>query len=201
MQGTYDVAAQGDTFTLDRVTWELDDEDMEFLRAAIDSAPLVVYDLETTGLEAYAVTGGKVNAGIAARISLASLTIPTYDEFGSIAGEPTTWVLPLSHPHSPWVGEWRTVWRGIAEMFVENSTRLVNHNIKYDNTYTFATTGVDLSYLTHWDTHISSHLLDETESTRLKNRAAAVFGIDPWDDFDLSSPGVSERVPILQLGE
>ena len=79
--------------------------------------------------------------------------------------------------------------------------RLVGHNVKFDNRWMYATTGIDLSSSTHWDTQISSHLLDETTSTKLEERASDTFGIDRWGDVDLTYAGASEDEPLFKLGE
>ena len=65
-----------DTFATSRISWVLTDDDVEHLIHMLDSADVIVYDLETTGLDEHAVTGGESNDGVAARISMASFTIP-----------------------------------------------------------------------------------------------------------------------------
>ena len=105
-------------FSMDHVAWVLDDTTLDWLCEELRAAPEIVFDLETTGLHEHATTGGEVNGGVAARISLASFTLPRDDEM------PTTWVLPLSHPDSPHSGSWRRTMRKVAyairESRVEN---------------------------------------------------------------------------------
>lgn len=182
------------------VTWVLDNEALEHLLEAIAVSEEVVCDLETTGLDEHAVTGGEQNGGVAARVSLASFTLPVE---GDAPGgrEPTTWVLPLSHPDSPFVGTWQATLGATMQAVVDHDRPLVNQNVKFDARWVFATTGVDVSSRIIWDTQISSHLLDENESTRLKERAPATFGVDRWDDHDLTYPGASEEVPLFELGD
>lgn len=180
----------------DTVTWVLTPADLDFLVEAVGVGHEVVMDLETTGLDEYAVLNGLSNGGYPARIVLASFTIPeTRDD-----EEPTTWVLPLSHPESPFRGTWREAFRSVVAGIRDNGTPLVNQNVKFDCRWTYAHTGVDLSRNIVWDTQVSSHLLDENESTRLKERAPATFGIERWDEHDLSTPGAAERVPMFELG-
>src|SRR5699024_6420565 len=189
-----------DTFATSRISWVLTDDDVEHLIHMLDSADVIVYDLETTGLDEHAVTGGESNDGVAARISMASFTIPSYDEDGNLIGEALTALFPLSHPEGPWQGHWKKLTTRLAE--VMQGKRLVGHNVKFDTRWMYATTGIDLSSSTHWDTQISSHLLDETTSTKLEERAPDTFGIDRWgDDVDLTYAGASEDEPLFKLGE
>ena len=182
-----------DTFDPTRVTWVMDENDLSFLLDAIETCEEVVMDLETTGLFEHAVTNGVLNGGVAARISLGARTLPQAG-----AEEPTTYVVPLSHPDSPWLGKWVYLMRKIAEAI--KGKPFVNANIKYDAKWVAALAGVHLSHEITWDTQIRSHLLDETRSTKLKERAPETFGIERWDDHDLSYPGASEEVPMFDLG-
>jgi DNA polymerase-1 len=192
-----DPRRQGDTFRPDTIRWVLTDDDLSELQLAIKSCTVVVVDLETMGLDPYATFGGATNGGYPARVVLASFTLPREDEEGE---EPTTWVLPLSHPDSPWLGSWRRTLGRVAEQIAASARPVVNANVKFDAKWIYAHTQIDLSALIVWDTQISSHLLDETESTRLKERVPATFGVQRWDDFDLSKPGAAERVPMFDLG-
>lgn len=176
------------------ISWVTDESDLDFLLLAIDTARHVVFDLETTGLDEHAITGGRSNGGVSARIVLATFTLPQPDD----AGEPTTYVLPLSHPDSPWIGAWRAVMTRVAEGMVGRS--VIGHHVKFDARWVYAITGVDLSTSITWDTMDSSYLLDEGQSKSLKHRASVTFGIDRWDDHDLSYPGAAEDVPLMELG-
>lgn len=183
--------------------WVLGPAELIALIEACRTASEVVMDLETTGLDEHAVTGGASNGGVAARISLASFTVPQEGDDGRWDGEtPVTYILPLSHPNSPWLGSWRkTLRRVLNEGILETNRAFTNANIKFDARWCYALLGVDLSANIVWDTMVSSHLMDETRSTKLKDRAPETFGIPPWNDFDLSVPGASERVPLIELGE
>ena len=334
-----------DDFDPSTISWVMDEADLDHLLLVIDECEEVVFDVETTGLNEHAVHGGRSNGGVAARISLAQFTLPCPED----VGDPTTFVLPLSHPDSPWRTSWRRVLTRVAEQirgpvsrepifdpedadlfeqgFVSNTgywrrrfpgvkdsvavhdlvaeralgerpegwsvdhknrdrldnrrdnlryvTRsgqmvnrrawgasgvrgvyerpngsfeaavrrdgerkylgvfksrdeaadavlrevgdlsdpgpepiertsqgkpIVGQNAKFDTRWIAATTGVSLSHLIAWDTRISSHLLDETRSTSLKQRAPETFGIPPWNDHDLTYPGASEDVPLIELG-
>lgn len=185
-----------DTFDPASVIWVLDQTELDYLTLAIASAEEVILDLETTGLDEHAYQGGPTNGGFPARIVLASFTIPRRGEHR----EPATWVLPLSHPDSPFLGQWRAVLRGVCQAMVRSGAPLGNQNVKFDCRWVYAHTGVDLSPLITWDTQVSSHLIDENASTRLKERAPATFQVARWDDFDLTYPGAAEQVPMLDLG-
>lgn len=202
-------AAQGSHTPCGPITWVWGKEDLRGLVKAIHASQKVVMDLETTGLDEYAEAGGDTNGGYPARIVLASLTLPDAERAASGAydwrtfdGEqPMTYLVPLSHPASPLLGAWRKVMAIIGREINRSGKPFVNANIKFDARWVFAQAGVDLSDRIEWDTTVSSQLVDTEARTRLKIRAARDFGIEEWDDFDLSTPGAAERVDLIQLGE
>ena len=202
-------AAQGSHTPCGPITWVWGKEDLKALVRAIHASQKVVMDLETTGLDEYAEAGGDTNGGYPARIVLASLTLPNAEraaagayDWRSFGGEqPMTYLVPLSHPASPLLGAWRKVMAIIGREINRSGNPFVNANVKFDARWVFAQTGVDLSDRIEWDTTVSSQLVDTEARTRLKIRAARDFGIEEWDDFDLSTPGAAERVDLIQLGE
>lgn len=202
-------AAQGSHTPCGPITWVWGKEDLKALVKAIHESSEIVMDLETTGLDEYAEAGGDTNGGYPARIVLASLTLPRADrvaagayDWRTFAGEqPMTYLVPLSHPASPLLGSWRKVMAILAREINRSGKPFVNANIKFDARWVFAQAGVDLSDRIEWDTTVSSQLVDTEARTRLKIRAARDFGIEEWDDFDLSTPGAAERVDLIQLGE
>lgn len=202
-------AAQGSHTPCGPITWVWGKEDLKSLVKAIHTSQKVVMDLETTGLDEYAEAGGDTNGGYPARIVLASLTLPSAERAAAGAynwrtfdGEqPMTYLLPLSHPASPLIGVWRKVMAIIGREINRSGKPFVNANIKFDARWVFAQAGVDLSDRIEWDTTVSSQLVDTEARTRLKIRAARDFGIEEWDDFDLSTPGAAERVDLIRLGE
>lgn len=169
------------------MVWVTDDHTLSALLDAIAHGHEVCYDLETTGLNEHA---------LGARVCLASLTIST----GPADRDPTTWLLPLYHPESMWLGRWRTVFTRVAAALVAVRAFLIGHNVKYDSRWTLAFTDVDLADLIQWDTQVSAHLLDENTSHKLKDVAPATFGVPRWDDFDLTAEGAALRVPLIDLG-
>ena len=202
-------AVQGSHTPCGPITWVWGKEDLKALVMAIHASQKVVMDLETTGLDEYAEAGGDTNGGYPARIVLASLTLPNAERgaagaynWRTFGGEqPMTYLVPLSHPASPLLGAWRKVTAIIGREINRSGKPFVNANIKFDARWVFAQAGVDLSDRIEWDTTVSSQLVDTEARTRLKIRAARDFGIEEWDDFDLSTPGAAEQVDLIQLGE
>lgn len=202
-------ASQGSHTPCGPITWVWGKEGLKALVKAIHASQKVVMDLETTGLDEYAEAGGDTNGGYPARIVLASLTLPNAEraEAGAYSwrtfdGEqPMTYLVPLSHPASPLLGAWRKVMAIIGREINRSGKPFVNANVKFDARWVFAQAGVDLSDRIEWDTTVSSQLVDTEARTRLKIRAARDFGIEEWDDFDLSTPGAAEHVDLIQLGE
>ena len=202
-------AARGSHTPCGPITWVWGKADLKDLVKAIHASRKIVMDLETTGLDEYAEAGGDTNGGYPARIVLASLTLPNAERAAAGAynwrtfdGEqPMTYLVPLSHPASPLLGAWRKVMAIIGREINRSGKPFVNANIKFDARWVFAQAGVDLSDRIEWDTAVSSQLVDTEARTRLKIRAARDFGIEEWDDFDLSTPGAAERVDLIQLGE
>lgn len=174
---------KGDTFDPTRVTWVLTDRALARLHAVLEAATEISLDIESTGLDEFAP---------GAKIVLVSFTVPAAD------GGADTWLLPLYHPESPWLGTWRRIYRRVARCLV--GKYLIAHNGKFDCRWTFAHTGVDLSGSLMWDTRISSHLLDENSSSKLKDRAPRTFSVPPWDEFDFTKPGAALLVSLIDLG-
>jgi DNA polymerase I len=189
----HDPYEQGDLFNPATIAWVLNAEQVEGLTNAIGNAAAVVIDLETTGLNEHVQP-----PAYPPRIVLASLTLPTVIHPDD--PNPPTWVVPLSHPDSPFTTQWRPVMRLIAQAIKDSGLPICNQNLPFDLRWVHAHTGVDLSAQAVWDTRASSHMLDENETTRLKERAPATFGVERWDDHDLSKPGAAERVPLFDLG-
>lgn len=186
------------------VVWVMNEEDLENLIEAVRVCHKSVIDLETTGLVEYAWTNGPLNGGVAGRIALAAFTLPDAtrpagDEWDG--NEPTTWILPLSHPDGPFSGVWRDVMKRVMEAHLETSRPISNVNVKFDARWWHWHTGLDLTHLIVWDPQVSGHVLDETQPRKLKERAPAVFGIERWDDVEFTQPGAAERAPLFQLGE
>ena len=186
------VLRKGDTFDPRLLVWVEDNKALKRLHSDIQRAEFIAFDTETTGLYEHATTGGPVNGGIAARLVMMTLTMCLGED-----GEPTTYVIPLSHPSGSFVGSWRKVSRIVANWL--KPKKLWAHHAKFDCRYIYALTGVDLSGSIHWDTMASCALLDENSTSRLKPRAAELFDIDEWYDAPLNKPGAAEHVPYYDL--
>lgn len=190
-----DANNPNDTFDPEQIVWVLDNESLHQLHETIPRSGEVVIDLETTGLNEH--QRPTPEWPVPARIVMASITLP--DQWYPDV-EPPTFVVPLSHPDSPWRGRWRWTMAGIANTIKRSGKPITNQHLKFDLRWIFAHTGVDLSRQFSWDPMYSSHLLDENSPTKLKVRAPATFGIRRWDDHDLSKPGAAEKVPLFELG-
>lgn len=193
---TFDPFEQGDTFDPSTISWVLDDAALDRTLDLIDQCSEVVIDLETTGLDEQNGYDRKKGTRYPPRIAMAALTLP----FDERPGEPVNIVVPGSHPDGPWANDWVRVMTALARAIEEAGHPVTNANVKFDMRWLYRFSGVDLAPLLAWDTTVSSHLLDENSSTKLKERAPDTFGIDRWDDHDLSTPGAAERVPFFDLG-
>ena len=185
------------------VVWVNSTREVKALLEAINGAADVVYDLETTGLDEHAVHGGRSNGGVAARTSMAGFTLPQADIDGRWDGAtPVTFVVPLSHPDSVWLGQWRKLLTMIFQQVIDSKKYVTGHHLKFDNRWVYAMTGIDLSHRVGWDTQISSYLLDENSNAKLESRASKLFGIPEWGaELNLSYPGASEEVDLTTLGD
>jgi DNA polymerase-1 len=178
------MGKRGDTFDLSRVTWVWSPADLMRLKAILPSVSEIAWDLETTGL---------VEHREHSKITVLSLTFMVEG-----ASEPDTWLVPLYHPESPWLGSWRNVARSLFMLLAGKF--LMAHNGKFDCRWAFHHTGIDLSHSLMWDSAHSEHLLDENRSYKLKPACERTFGVERWDDFDLTAEGATLRLPLIDLG-
>lgn len=183
-----------------RVQWVLNAPQLQALVNKLKNSRSVVWDIETTGLDPHAVHGGTSNGGVAAACVLASFTI--HEKLSNGKVRPDTYLLPLKHPQSPWVGQWLKAFAITCEAMLSPARegKIVGHNVKFDARYAYALTGVDMSQSLAWDTLPMARLLDEECPGRLKQLAPNLFGCEAWDDVDLKYPGAALDVPLLNLG-
>lgn len=183
-------------------TWVLDDEGIGQLKEAIVTAVEVSFDTETTGLRPHAVQGGLDNGGVGARVVLATFTLPQKGRDGEWDGEePTTWILPLSHPEGPHFGRWRNILGDVLRHWIRYKVPMIAHNGKFDVNYCSATVAQNLVELLTWDTADGARVLDPGWSAKLGDACERELGVPSWKDFDFTTPGVAETYPLIDLGE
>jgi uracil-DNA glycosylase family 4 len=108
----------------------------------------------------------------------------------SVDGE-TTYVIPLSHPESPFRKNWQKVLRYLAPALRRHGHKLVAQNGKHDNAQ-LAGAGV---YLRHtFDIMLAAHLLDENRPKNLGFLSQNVIGADVYK-------GMVELKPEKIMGE
>jgi len=108
----------------------------------------------------------------------------------SVDGE-NTYVVPLSHPQSPFRRKWKDVLRYLAPALRRHGHKLVAQNGKHDNAQ-LAGAGV---YLQHsFDIMLAAHLLDENRPKNLGFLSQNVIGADVYK-------GMVELKPEKIMGE
>lgn len=163
------------------------------LLKAIDKAEAICIDFETMS------DGGGKKGNLEdwhphSRTVCGSFTVAYNKELTDYA----TWVVPFTHPVSPWKNDWVIVLRNIIKRIKKNKVRIVAHNIKYDCRWAESMTGVDLSDLMWWDTAMADYILDENESHSLKSVAVRELGVENWADANLKD-SESEDWSVLAL--
>lgn len=135
-------------------------EKLKKLKALIERADLISYDIETAGQDEWDPTGGIV--------SLSGTMV--------VDGRVRVWVIPLDHPQSPF----RKVWQQ-ALMYLKPALEGVKiqiaHNGKFDAKWLRAY-GVNMRVT--FDTMLAAHLLDENRLKGLKPLARMLLGVAPW---------------------
>ena len=102
----------------------------------------------------------------------------------------------VNHPDVKGVGHEGL--RAIAEMIEQHEVQVVGHNVKYDVVWLEAVTGVDLSHLIAGDSLLTSRLLDETASGKLKERATEDLGVRSWSEtVNLKRPDANPLGDLL----
>lgn len=153
---------------------------MTSLLKAIDKAYAVCLDFETMS-DNGGKKGNLEDWHEHSRTVSGSFTVAYNKELTDYA----TWVVPFTHPVSPWKKDWKIVLRNILRRIEKNKVKIVAHNIKYDCRWGHSMTSVDLGPLMWWDTAMADYVLDENEEHRLKAVAVRELGVKDWADADL----------------
>lgn len=131
------------------------------LKQALETADLMSFDIETTGLDEW----GKDSA-------IVSICFTLEHE-----GKVSVWCLPLYHPESPFRRAWQQILRYLAKAIATPKKR-VAHNGKFDCRWLreFGV-WVDLTF----DTIYAASVLDENRTKGLKPLCRMLLGVPPWE--------------------
>lgn len=70
-----------------------------------------------------------------------------------------TWVIPLEHPDSPWIGKSDFVMRNIRDIFTSKNLKLLGQNAKFDMKWLMKHYGIFTTNL-HYDTMIAHYIME-----------------------------------------
>ena len=130
-------------------------------RRSIETAELISFDIETTGLDEW----GRDSAIVSFAATLVH------------GDEVSIWVLPLYHPESPFRTGWRKVLAFLADA-LERVPKKVAHNGKFDCRW-LRQFGVMMEVT--FDTIYAASLLDENRTKGLKPLCRMILGVAPWE--------------------
>jgi uracil-DNA glycosylase family 4 len=148
-----------------RIRYVLDKPTLRALKAALENAEVVSYDIESASDHP-----GFLEKDPSSKIVSISFTLVSKDR------KLSCWAVPLYHPESPW----RRVWERILEFIRQAFCRIpisIAHNGKFDNRW-LRQWGVE-RYLT-FDTMLAAHLLEENRRKSLKELAHMELGVPNW---------------------
>lgn len=131
------------------------------LKAALETAELVSFDIETTGLDEW---------GHDSAIVTAAFTLVHSEEV-------SVWVLPLYHPESPFRRVWQQILAYLAEAF-RRIPKKIAHNGKFDSKWLRQ---FHVPAEVTFDTIYATSLLDENRVKGLKPLARILLGVAPWE--------------------
>lgn len=121
----------------------------------------LAYDLETEGFDYW--DPSKV-------ILTLSITLPNLKTF----------VYPIQHGCSPWRTNPQPVFDMLKPIFEDKYTKIIGHNIKFDNKWLLAHYGIVVNNI--GDTMLMSYILNENTPNGLKHIARLYFGAKSYDD-------------------
>lgn len=140
--------------------------DLKALVAALDSADVMSFDIESNGFDEF--------ADDARMISLAVTLERRIDQGAQTRVD--VYAVPLYHPESPWRNTWQRILEILAKYLCKIRKR-VAHNGKFDCRWLHQF-GVPI-YQT-FDTMLAAALLDENRPKGLKPLAQQLLGAAPW---------------------
>ena len=110
------------------------------------------------------------------------------------------YVVPLSHPASPWPYSWPNVLVRLLQAAMAKDEdpvggKLIAHNIQYEARWLQVLCDINIAPCAWWDTMMSTHLLNENRPKDLKSVCDQELDVTPWG-MDLSAP---EDAPWQQL--
>lgn len=134
------------------------DEDVREALQDLKKSRVVSFDLETTGLYAWAAGSQIVSFGLGT--------------------ENSQWILPVGHSSSPWtLHRARKIILGMIH--ASRRATIVAHNGKFDLLWLRVT--MDIKWRVDFDTMLASHILDENRKHGLKLLASSILGAPNYD--------------------
>lgn len=113
----------------------------------------------------------------------------------SLDGE-TSYVIPLSHPDSPFARNWRKVLRYLKPALSRHGVKLVAQNGKHDNLQ-LAGAGVFLQH--GFDIMLAAHLLDENRPKNLGFLSQSILGADVYKGMVELKPDKIMHEPLKKI--
>ena len=108
----------------------------------------------------------------------------------------TTYVVPLSHPESPFRSRWRDILRYLSPALRRSDLKLVAQNGKHDNQQLAGA----LVFLEHrFDIMLAAHLLDENRPKNLGFLSQSVLGADVYKGMVELKPDKIMKEPLKRI--
>lgn len=154
-------------------------EQLRLLQQELRVAEIISYDVETNGFDEFLPQSAIITLSV-------TLDGPDFKE-------PSTWVIPLYHPQSPFRKQWRKVLQILAKDLILPPKHIA-HNGKFDDRW-LNTFGVETACT--FDTMLAAHIIDENRSKALKSLARTELGAPAWDisTKDLLTTPLEKIVP------
>lgn len=110
----------------------------------------------------------------------------------------TQYILPVSHPESPWLKKWDVLCTMVTELMgLLRECFIIAHNGKFDFLWIWVIFGIFVS--TDFDTMLAHYILDENDRHDLKYLAQKFCGAPDWDiDKDKKQEGTLAEISLYQ---